>query len=302
MHFTQALSPQNLTQESKKLLVKGRRSGASRQGVTPAGSAGPCSNPILTLQLPYSVPIYQGVVLSGEDDFCATLNLDFQITLFTLQYLNASLTTGAHTSANLSDTVMGSFNVTQDLPALQWSPVVLDISGVPIGVTPSLIPYVGANGSAEVTISTGVSTDTTLTIGASYADGTWAPVQTDATTAASATTSAEGNVNLKGLAGARAELYIVTLPLPIVRGQVDLGLDGYLKLTGQLTGNPCWSLNAGLEAQAGITASIFDVNLRPYTSPLLNLYAANVAKAAGPCYTVTVTPSTSMIDVQGTVN
>jgi hypothetical protein len=271
VHFTQTLSPQTLTANSKKLLATGRSSGTSRHGLNPEGSTGACSDPSLTLQLPYSVPLSQGVLLSGEDDFCATLNLDFQITLFTIQSLNATLTTGAHTSANLSDTVMGSFSVTQDLPALQWPPFILVIGDVPIRVTPSLIPFVGANGDAEATISTGISTDTTLTIGASYANGVWAPVQTVVATAASATTSSAGDVNLKGFAGARAELYIVTEPLPIVRGQVDLGLDGYLQLTGELTGNPCWSLDAGLEAKVGISASIFDVNLPPYNPPLINL-------------------------------
>jgi len=172
VHFTQTLTPQTLSTESKKLLPKRRSSDTAGHNANRKDSTGVCTDPSVTLKLPYSITLFKDqsgtVLLSGEDDFCATLNLDFQIILFTLQSLNATLTTGAHASVNLSDTAKESFKVSQDLHSLQWPTYTLVIGDVPVGVTPSLTPFVGATGKAEAKVSTGVSTDITLTIGANW--------------------------------------------------------------------------------------------------------------------------------------
>ena len=305
VNFTQVIGPQTLTAKSRKML-------AIRRSIlaTAADATGACAGAANTLQLPYSVPLVQAssggvsgdLTLSGEDDLCATLQLDFQIGFFTLQSLDATLQSGLHTSINLSDTVQGSVSGSQDLPTLQGSTITLLIGNVPIGVTPSLTPFVGASGSAKATVSTGVTTDTSLTLGVSYASGIWTPTDTTLSpTTAAGTTSAGANVTLKGLAGLRAGLSIDSVPIPVVGANVNLAGDGYLQLTAGSNNNPCWTLDGGLEANAGIAATVFDKTVAAYTTPTLSLYTANIAQANGPCYTVTVTPPSSMLDVGATV-
>jgi probable HAF family extracellular repeat protein len=64
----------------------------------------------------------------------------------------------------------------------------------------------------------------------------------------------------------------------------SLSTDAYLQFNASLTGNPCWTLGAGLEANVGVNVSFLSVNLLPYTSPTLNLYSTTVAQATNTCF------------------
>jgi trimeric autotransporter adhesin len=290
--YSQTLGPGSLTPASQKRLIRPRPS------TRPRASASAC------LMFPYSLTLPQApsLTLSGEDDLCATLNLSFQISLFKLQSANASLTASVNTSITLTDAASGSFSGTKDLPAFTGQTVTVLIGDVPFGLTPSLTPFIGASGSASAMVSTGVTTTTSATIGASYANGTWTPIKsTTSPTAVAATTSATANATIKGLAGVRLGLGIDQSFLPATNATVTLSPDGYLQLTAGLTSNPCWSLDGGLEGSLGITATVLDKTVANYSSGTFPLYSANVAKAKGPCYTVTVTPPNSNIDIDETV-
>ena len=74
-----------------------------------------------------------------------------------------------------------------------------------------------------------------------------------------------------------------------------LAPDGWLELKGGTTSNPCWTLDGGLEGDVAVVANLFDKKLGPYTSPEQSLYSTTVAQATGPCYTLAVTPATSVL-------
>jgi hypothetical protein len=265
-------------------------------------ATGACAGNSNTLQLPYSIVLVQdssgSLSLNGEDDFCATIDIDIQISSFTLQSFSATSSAGIDTSIGLSDTVQGAFSSTQDLPALVGNTIEILIGDLPIGLTPTLTPFVGASGSASATVSTGVTTSTTATLGVSYANGQWSPVDTVVSpTAVSATTSAEANASIKGLAGVRLGVNVDQPFIPGTSATVSLSGDGYLQLTAGLKSNPCWSLDGGIEGALGISAEVLGKNLPSYSSGTLGLYSTNIAKATGPCYTVTVSPANQNIDV-----
>jgi len=279
----------------------------SRANATTTGACAGASN---TIQLPYSIPLVQAssgsasadVTLSGEDDLCATLTLNFQITLFKLESLNATLQGGLHTSIILSDTVKGSFNASGQLPPLKGNPIIVLIGDVPIGFTPSITLFGGVNGQAQATISTGVVTDTTLTAGLSYANGVWSPIDTAVSpTVAASTTSADADTSITGTAGVTVGLNVSTVPIQTLGADVALSGEGYLQLNAGLNQNPCWTLDGGLQAYATLSATWLSETLKSYTTPTASIYTANIDHANGPCYTITVTPSPSTLDRDETV-
>jgi hypothetical protein len=298
VQVTQVIGPQNLTAESRKMLVAPKSSAAST-------STGACAGIANTIQLPYSIPILQGssdVTLSGEDDLCATVQLSFQITDFTLESLNATLQGGLHTSIGLSDSVKGTINNLVTIPIFKGTPIPVTIGGIPIAVTPSIALFGGLSATAEVRVSTGVTTDTTLTTGLSYANGVWSQVASDISpTVVAATTSAGANTKLKGRAGVTLGLSVDTPIITTVGADVNLSGDGYVELNAGLNENPCWTVNGGLEANAAISARVFDETVASYTTPTANLYTKNLARAQGPCYTITVTPQSSSLGINQVV-
>lgn len=302
-HYSQAIGPTSLTPASRALLAlpQHRNSEFSISQPRAQTASGACDNSAITVQLPYSIVLVQdpsgSLTLSGEDDLCANLQMDLEIGFFNLDSFDATLATGIHTSITLTDAVSGSFSASQDLTTLTGSTVPVLIGDVPIGLTPSLTPFVGASGSADASVSTGLTTDSTLTLGASYSNGTWSFLDPDTSSSAASNTSATANATIKGLAGVRVGLSIDTELVPTLEADVSLNADGYLQLTAGLNRNPCWSLDAGLEGNVGVAAKFLDKTLANYTTPALTPYSTNVSQATGPCYTVTVTPGNQSIDV-----
>lgn len=296
--FSEALGPGNTTSNA----AMNRRIPTSRsldrfRARTSAAIAGACAGNSNTIQLPFSVPLVQGnngsLTLTGEDDFCTSFNLHLQITGFHLISLNATATVANHTSMTLIDSVQGNFNNSHDLATFAATPTVAVIGGVPIVVKPILTPFVGASGDASASASTGVTTDSTLTIGVSYANGAWSNTGTALSpTAVSSSTSVDGEVNLKGFAGVRAGVVLDGVLTPSLSG------DGYLQFSSSLTGNPCWSLTAGLEANVGVNVTILGHSLVDYTSPSLNLFSVPVLQATNTCFAPelnNVTPNVALV-------
>lgn len=301
VQYTQNFGPDSLSAASKKLLAP-RRAGQSFT----AQDTGVCSGNSNTIQLPYSIVLVQdgsgSLSLNGEDDLCASIAVNIQIAHFTLQSFNATVTSGLHTGIGLSDTVQGGFSSSQDLPSLQGKTITVLIGDVPVGVTPTVTPYIGASGSADATVSTGLTTDTSLSLGVSYTNGAWNPVETATSpTAVAASTTANANATIKGWAGVKLGVNVNEPFIPKTGATVSLNGDGYLQLTAGLHRDPCWSLDGGIEGSLGLSAEFLSKDLPGYTSSTKNLYSGNVAQASGPCYTVKITPATQKMDVNQTL-
>ncbi|MHB1938508.1 MAG: hypothetical protein ACYCOR_18270 [Acidobacteriaceae bacterium] len=278
--FSETLGPGNTTPQMK------RRASPRREFLGPhsaAAAGGACAGNSNTIQLPFNVQIAGGgttaLTLKGEDDFCPSVSFSFQISGSQLISLNATVTTGDHASIGLLDSAAGTFNSTQNLGAFTTAQTVVLVGNVPITVQAVLIPFVGASGSASANLATGVITNSTSTISATYANGSWSPVHSiTSPTVASSATSVDGQVTLKAFAGVQAGFSLDGVATP------NLSNDGYLQFNSGLSANPCWTLNGGLEGSVAVNVTILGKNLTSYTSSILNLYSTTVAQAANTCF------------------
>jgi probable HAF family extracellular repeat protein len=296
--FTETLGPGNTTPNvsAKRRAPRRHTSDRFRRQDSSSGTGACAGNPN-TIELPFNVQLAGGgtasLALSGEDDFCPSFTFALQISGFKVVSANAAVTMGIHTSVGLLDSASETFNRTTNLATLTASPTELLIGGIPVIIQPTLTPFVGASGSVSGSLYTSITTDSTVTVGASYANGTWSPI--DSGTSApvvSNSTSVDGQATVKSLAGLQAGALLDGFVIPSLSG------DAYLQFSSTLTGSPCWTLEDGAEASASVTATFLGVSLVNYSSPTLNLFSNPVAQATSMCFApllTGVTPSTAGI-------
>ncbi len=298
--FTETLGPGNMAVKSpaRKRIQPRRLRDRFLRKYTSSGT-GACAGNSNTFQEPFDVPLAEGggdsLTLTGEEDFCPSFSLAIQISGFQLVSMDATVTAGIHASVGLVDSLQESFNVTSYLtsdgwspspspPLLEASPTVVLIGDIPVVVQPTLTPFVGVSGNASADAYAGITTDSTLTVGVSYANGAWGPVDTSASpTAVSTATSVDGQASLKAFAGLQAGVLLDGIVTPSLSG------DGYLQFSASLTENPCWSLDAGLEANVGVNVTILGETLVGWSSSSLNLYSTPVLQAKNICFAPTLT-------------
>ena len=295
--FAEVLGPGNTT---ANVISKGKLSSLrtlKRSSTEASVGGGPCAGNPNTIQLPFNVQLAEAgpasTTLTGEDDVCPSFEFDLQISSFQLVSMNATVTLGLSTTVGLVDSVEQSFDLTQNLPGLESSPAVVVIGGVPIVVQLTLTPFVGLSGSAGASVYTGITAGSTLTVGAIYANGQFSPVDTASSPmVTSTTTSVDGQVGVKAYAGLQAGVLLDGFVAP------NLSVDGYLQFSSSLTGTPCWSLDAGLEANVGVDIQFLGETLESYSSPSLSLYSTPVAQATTTCFGPTlnsVTPNMALV-------
>jgi len=291
LQFSEVLGPSNTqSRPVRKSTAKGPFRRFLRQTKPNASSASACAGNPNTIQEPFNVPITGGLSLSGEDDFCPTLNFSIQISGFQIVAVNAQASAGVHTSIGLLGTASTSFSQTQNLATLTGAPITVPIGDVPITVQPTLTPFVGVSGSAAASVYTGIATDTTATVGVSYTNGGWNPIDSNVSpTTASVDTSIDGQVSLKAFAGLRVGVLLEGIAAPYV------SIDGYLQFTSGLNASPCWTLTAGEEGSAGVNAAILGVS---YSTSTLNLFSNPVLQATTTCFAPVlngVTPNSALL-------
>jgi probable HAF family extracellular repeat protein len=294
--FTETLGPGNTTPNvSAKNRFPSRRTANRFRRQDSSSGTGACVGNPNTIQLPFNVQLAGGgtasLALSGEDDFCPSFTFALQISGFKIVSANATVTMGIHTSIGLLDNATETFNRTTNLATLTASPTELLIGGIPVIIQPTLTPFVGASGSVSGNVYTSITTDSTVTVGASYANGTWSPIDSGTSIpVVSNSTSVDGQATVKAFAGLQAGALLDGFVTPSLSG------DAYLQFSSTLTGSPCWTLKDGDEASASVTATFLGVSLLNYSSPTVNLFSNQVAQATSTCFApllTSVTPSTA---------
>ncbi len=296
VQFTEILGPGNT---QARALTKRKTPSRRTHGraVRKDSNSGACAGNPNTISVPVSLQVAGGgttvTALTGEGDFCPTFNLAMQFSNFQLVSANATVTLGADLSLNVADN--GGFSVTQDLASIEAAPTTLLIGDVPVVVQPILTPFFGGIASSPSSISayTGVTADSMITVGVSYANGAWSPIGTaSSSTASPVATSVDGQLTLKGILGVQAGVLLDGFLTPY------LSTDGYLQFDSSLTGNPCWTLDAGLEANVGVNAQILGETLLNWSSPTLNLFSVPLSQATNTCFApglLTVKPNTAPV-------
>ena len=133
-----------------------------------------------------------------------------------------------------------------------WPIVIPTPLGFPLELTATLYIDVGAKASFEVGVTTSVHQHASFTIGASYADGHFAPVCPPPTFSARCQPpTLYGKAELKAYMGPELDTTFYSLAGPTV------AVDGYGAFDADSTAIPWWTLHGGLEGSVGFVLQIF---------------------------------------------
>jgi uncharacterized repeat protein (TIGR03803 family) len=263
----------------------------------------PCGNSslgIFDITDPVSEEIVQGLTLSGQLELCAGLNLNVDLVgtgfLGLQPQLNSATATamlGEYSDIAVQGTFLeGSFNNKITLATLDFAPIV--VPGLPIWVTPEVSVFYGANGSLSSGFSTEVSTAGTFTRGVSYTSGAWVPVtQPTSLQFSYQPPTLDASLNAKAYAGIALNLYLYDVAGP------SFTPDGYLLFNADITQNPWWTLNGGLEGPMSFDVTIFgEEDVASYNLGSLFNYEHLIASAPGPFLPTVSVPVITTISPQ----
>jgi hypothetical protein len=216
---------------------------------------------------------YDQVVMSGSTSFSMSLDLEVDIGLGTMDRFKFGSTLAQNGLLTVSTNLpVAEFKKEMSVATLYFPPFVVG----PVVIVPQLELIVGAEGKLEAQISTAITESVTLEGGIQYQAGQWQPYQNVSAqfTYTPPTLSASGSV--KAYAGPSVNLLIYDVAGPYVQ------IDGYLELKADISGNPWWELDAGVEGFAGATGKILGFVLLDYQTEDFIGYQKVLAQAKGP--------------------
>ena len=253
----------------------------------------PCTDNSATFVEMIDTPIVEddsgSITASGEIETCPSLQFSWSISgpPPQLTSLTSKATIGASVHVNVTGRYDNSFN--QSVPILTLDsddPIVVFVGPVPIVVFPELTFFVGVSGDVTVGFSTGATQTATVTSGISYANGQLSPTFDTTSSFGTDPLGIDGSFSTKGYAGVTIDLDIDGVLSP------EFSPDAYLQLDADITQNPWWTLDAGLEGSGGVAVDIFGfADLVDFEFPNLFNYSTTVAHAKGGFLTLNAAPT-----------
>lgn len=205
----------------------------------------------LTCGTPASLSVTGGVTVTPSGDFSVTW-ADNEVTTASAEVsetLTQQLQAAAdgQASCTLTDQPIG--------PPVTFDPIVVAVGIVPIVLVPQLQLYLNADASTSASLSIGATAQVTATAGLDYAAGQ--PL-TPVSSLSTSFTPQPPTPNLA--AGLSASVGpTVTLLVDGVGGP-ETNFDGSLSLDVTPLASPAWALTGGLDAGAGLTIPLLDLD------------------------------------------
>lgn len=135
----------------------------------------------------------------------------------------------------------------------------------PVTITPVLTIRVGMDGNVHVGVTTGVTQEASLEVGATFENDSWQNTGEYSNTFDYNPPTLSAGLNLKVFTGPSLSLLIYGVIGP------EIKIDFYLELEADLWSSPWWVLYGGLEAQAGIKIEVFGHLLADYSATVIGL-------------------------------
>lgn len=184
-----------------------------------------------------------------------------------------------------------------EIACITFTTITIWIGYVPVFITPRLTIYVGIDGNAGASFSTGVTQHAEFTASIHYESGTWNNSENLTNNFSFNPPTLSSAVEAKGYAGTALELLIYGSLAP------QATADAYLRLTANPATVPWWNLYGGLEAGLGVALRIVGHNLVDYSAPGLIAYERLLAHATTPALpTVTTSASSSITSNSAQLN
>lgn len=202
-----------------------------------------------------------------------TFNLD--IDNFTLKELRFVNTTVETAELKISCGVSLSYQPEIELANLPFNPIVIWVGWVPIVIRPVLSIDVGAEVSASVGFSTGVTQTATLEAGLEYKNSQWNPVSNFTKSFEYNPPELTASVSVKGYTGPQLNLMLYGIAGPYA------DINGYLQLSADIFQTPWWELHGGMEIGVGVEVEFLGQQVIDYYVPAVVSYDQLIAQAQG---------------------
>jgi virginiamycin B lyase len=322
LQFSAYLLPQNVTSATTLLpgveVRVGTRPAGARisptgllSAVLPMDASDICANGQVVLTEMKQVEIASGLNVSGEIELCGNFAIQGSINWLGLQLnsLTAAATFAEHTDLSVTGQ-SAEFSGTQTIATINFPDIVIPVGEIPLDFAPEITIKIGASGAAGASFSVGVSQNTSVTRGFSYANGQVSPVlQSTPLTfqLEPLTITPNGHLTATAFVEADIDLLLYHIAGPYFSPQA------YLQFDADVLQNPWWTLSGGLKGPVGLQlnpeldvlgfdnlpavsfADLFDISqtfLQASSGfPSLQALTPNAAPSGSPSLTLTVTGS-----------
>jgi uncharacterized repeat protein (TIGR03803 family) len=181
--------------------------------------------------------------------------------LFKIQSLTMAIQMGEHVAVNAEVGELIGISQEYDYPTPPAPEILLPtfpIPGTPIWITPRLLFFAKATGNVQAAVSDGLAQDASVELGASYSNGTWAPIDQRTSNFENTPPSLDGGLTLKGALGARFDFLVYHMAGP------SIGVDIYSQFSADVSQNPWWTWTAGIEGPIAFHVTAFGYSLKDY--------------------------------------
>jgi N-acetylneuraminic acid mutarotase len=191
-------------------------------------------------------------------------SFDFSMRVESSKPLQLAFTLTVQETADLSVTADIDFlQISEEkrIATITFGTIIGTIGTVPVVVTPKLSVYVGIDGNASASFSTGVTQQCTFSAGVRYENSTWANSHSLTNDFSSTPPTLTASLEAKAYVEARLELLFYGVLAP------HASADGYLRITADPSVTPWWSLYGGLGVGAGVSVQILGRTIVGYSVP-----------------------------------
>lgn len=155
-----------------------------------------------------------------------------------------------------------------------FSPITIDVAGVPVVMVPELEIIGGVKGSVDAELSTGISASASGSVGIKYYDDEWHPYKSLNHDFDYTAPDLSASADIKAYAGPKVKLKIYDVTGPYA------DLYGFTKLEADIDADPWWVLYAGLESHGGFRVRVLHHTL-VNVDKLIYYHQIDVADAGG---------------------
>lgn len=222
--------------------------GPTTQGLKPF-----CSdiNGTFTVQDPNYGTVGASLGASGTVCLGATVDIDATLGASGVKSADVLLSGSGSTSLAITGEVSGGFDEQTPLATLK-EPIIAN-EDPPLEITPSITVYIEPSGKVIAGVTSGVQGSASFSTGATYNGTSWSPKTSFSSSWSYTWPKPESDVQLKLSAGPMVSLAVDGSGSHSAV-QADLGIDGYLEYDVNFLQSPLWTLHAGIESTADISA------------------------------------------------
>lgn len=201
-----------------------------------------------------SVALDENTKIDGSININPSISLDFAISNSRLSNLKFTSILDENAKITLTSTIDKEIQKEISIAQYRFSPFTIWAGYVPIVITPVFEVKVGAGGKVSIEMTTDVTQIAKITGGIKYQNNNWEPFSTKDISFEFTPPTLSANASAKAFVKPQVDLLFYGIGGPY------LNLEGYLSLNADINTDPWWTLSAGVSANVGVKADVFDID------------------------------------------